>query len=207
MAKFVRIHPVNPQKRLIAPVAEVLHGGGVVVYPTDSCYALGCHIGDKAAMDRIRRIREADRKHHFTLMCKDLSEIATYARVYNRDYRLLKAMTPGPYTFILRATGEVPKRLQHPRRKTIGIRVPVHPVPREILGALGEPIMTSTLLLPGDQYPMTDASMIFERIGHRVDLVVDGGNCGLEPTTVIDLVGEIPQILRQGKGDARSFIQ
>ena len=207
MAEFIAIHPVNPQARLVAPVVRALQAGGVVVYPTDSCYALGCHIGDKAAMDRIRRIREADRKHHFTLMCKDLSEIATYAKVYNRDYRLLKAMTPGPFTFILRATSEVPKRLQNPRRKTIGIRVPEHPVPHAILAALGEPIMTSTLLLPGDQYPLTDARVILDRIGHRVDIVVDGGNCGLEPTTVVDLVGELPEVLRQGKGDASSFIQ
>lgn len=207
MAEFIAIHPVNPQARLVASVVRALQAGGVVVYPTDSCYALGCHIGDKAAMDRIRRIREADRKHHFTLMCKDLSEIATYAKVYNRDYRLLKAMTPGPFTFILRATSEVPKRLQNPRRKTIGIRVPVHPVPHAILAALGEPIMTSTLLLPGDQYPLTDARVILDRIGHRVDIVVDGGNCGLEPTTVIDLVGELPEVLRQGKGDASSFVQ
>ncbi len=207
MAEFITIHPVNPQARLIAPVVRALRDGGVVVYPTDSCYALGCHIGDKAAMDRIRRIREADRKHHFTLMCQDLSEIATYAKVFNRDYRLLKAMTPGPYTFILRATGEVPKRLQHPQRKTIGIRVPEHPIARAILSALGEPIMTSTLLLPGDEYPMTDASVILDRVGGRVDIVVDGGNCGLEPTTVIDLVDEIPQVVRLGKGDPEPFLQ
>lgn len=206
MAKFVEIHPVNPQARLVQPVVDTLREGGVIVYPTDSCYALGCHIGDKAAMERIRRIREADRKHHFTLVCKDLSEIATYAKLYNRDYRLLKAMTPGPFTFILRATSEVPKRLQNPRRRTIGIRVPDHPVPQAILGLLGEPIMSSTLLLPGDEYPLNQASVILDRIGHMVDVVVDGGNCGLEPTTVIDLSGEGPVILRQGRGDASAFV-
>ncbi len=158
-------------------------------------------------MERIRRIREADRKHHFTLVCEDLSTISTYAKVYNRDYRLLKAMTPGPFTFILRATSEVPKRLQNPRRKTIGIRVPEHPVPHAILAELGEPIMSSTLHLPGDELPITEAVEVLDRLGHQLEMVIDGGHCGLEPTTVIDLVGELPEILRQGKGDANAFIK
>lgn len=206
MAEYLEIHPVNPQARRIARVVAVINQGGVVVYPTDSCYALGCRIGDKTAMERIRRIRNADRKHHFTLVCEDLSSIATYAKVFNRDYRLLKAMTPGPFTFILKATGEVPKRLQNPRRKTIGIRVPSHPVPRAILSDLGEPIMSSTLLLPGDELPVTQAVEVLDRLRNQVDLVVDGGHCGLEPTTVVDLAGDLPEILRQGKGDASSFI-
>lgn len=207
MAEFLEIHPVDPQPRLVARVVRVIETGGVVVYPTDSCYALGCRIGDKAAMERIRRIREADRHHHFTLVCADLSSISTYAKVFNRDYRLLKAMTPGPFTFILKATSEVPKRLQNPRRKTIGIRVPAHPVPAAILAGLGEPIMSSTLHLPGDDLPITEAVEVLDRLGKRVDLVIDGGHCGLEPTTVVDLVGEVPVILRQGKGDAESYIR
>lgn len=207
MAEYLEIHPVNPQARLISRVVDVIQAGGVVVYPTDSCYALGCRIGDKSAMERIRRIREADRKHHFTLVCEDLSSIAIYAKVFNRDYRLLKAMTPGPFTFILKATGEVPKRLQNPRRKTIGIRVPSHPVPIAMLAHLGEPIMSSTLHLPGDHLPITEAIDVLDRLRNRVDLVIDGGHCGLEPTTVVDLVGELPVILRQGKGDADSFIK
>ncbi len=207
MAEFIEIHPVDPQARLVARAVDVIKAGGVIVYPTDSCYALGCRIGDKAAMERIRRIREADRKHHFTLVCKDLSAIATYAKVYNRDYRLLKAMTPGPFTFILRATGEVPKRLQNPRRKTIGIRVPSHAVPVAILEQLGEPIMSSTLQLPGDEFPITDAVQVLDRIGHLVELVIDGGHCGLEPTTVVDLAGDVPAVLRHGKGIASDFIK
>ncbi len=206
MAIFLEIHPENPQPRRVRQVVDLIQRGGVVVYPTDSCYALGCRIGDKGAMETIRRIREADRKHHFTLVCPDLSAISTYAKVHNRDYRLLKALTPGPFTFILKATGEVPKRLQNPRRKTIGIRVPDHPVPHAILELLGEPIMSSTLQLPGDELPVTEAVEVLDRIGHRVAAVIDGGHCGLEPTTVIDLVGEVPEILRKGKGDASSFV-
>lgn len=206
MASYLEIHPQNPQPRRVAQVVDAIRQGGVVVYPTDSCYALGCRIGDKTAMESIRRIREADRKHHFTLVCPDLSAIATFAKIYNRDYRLLKALTPGPYTFILRATSEVPKRLQNPKRKTIGIRVPDHPVPHAILDLLGEPIMSSTLHLPGDDLPITEAAEVLDRLGHRVAMVIDGGHCGLEPTTVIDLVSEVPEVIRQGKGDASSFV-
>jgi len=197
-SRFFEIHPKDPQPRLIRQAVEIVRHGGIVVYPTDSCYALGCHIGDKAAMERISRIRETDKHHHFTLVCRDLSEIARFARVNNQQYRTLKAFTPGPYTFILQATRETPKRLQNPRRRTIGIRVPDHPVPLAILGELAEPIMSSTLLLPGDELPMTDAREIQERLFHQVDAVIDGGNCGLEPTTVIDLAGVAPLVARRG---------
>jgi tRNA threonylcarbamoyl adenosine modification protein (Sua5/YciO/YrdC/YwlC family) len=199
-SRFFEIHPKNPQPRLIQQAAQVIREGGVVVYPTDSCYALGCHFGDKAGMERIAQIREMDRRHHFTLVCRDLSEIAKYARVDNRQYRLLKAYTPGPYTFILMATRETPKRMQNEKRRTIGIRIPDHPVPQALLAELDEPLMSSTLLLPGDDLPLTDAHEIQERLLHRVDAVIDGGNCGLEPTTVIDFASDIPAILRQGKG-------
>jgi tRNA threonylcarbamoyl adenosine modification protein (Sua5/YciO/YrdC/YwlC family) len=204
-SRFLEIHPKNPQPRLIRQAAEIIRDGGVVVYPTDSCYALGCALGEKEAMERIRRIRQADKHHHFTLVCRDLSEIARYARVNNQQYRLLRAFTPGPYTFLLEATRETPKRLQNPRRRTIGIRVPDHPVPLMILEELGEPIMSSTLLLPGDDLPMTDAREIEERLSHFVDAVIDGGNCGLEPTSVIDLAGDAPAIVRRGKGDVSTF--
>jgi tRNA threonylcarbamoyl adenosine modification protein (Sua5/YciO/YrdC/YwlC family) len=199
-SRFFEIHPKNPQPRLIRHAVEIIREGGVVVYPTDSCYALGCHIGDKAAMEQLARIRETDKHHHFTLVCRDLSEIARYAKVDNRQYRLLKAYTPGPYTFILMATRETPKRLQNEKRRTIGIRIPDHPVPQALLTELGEPLMSSTLLLPGDELPLTDAHEIQERLIHRVDAVIDGGNCGLEPTTVIDFAGDVPVVSRQGKG-------
>jgi tRNA threonylcarbamoyl adenosine modification protein (Sua5/YciO/YrdC/YwlC family) len=184
---------------------EIIREGGLIVYPTDSCYALGCHIGDKGAMERIRRIRKADRTHHFTLVCRDLSEIATYARVDNRAYRLLKAHTPGPYTFLLQATSEVPKRLLNPRRKTIGIRVPDHPVPQLMLAELGEPIMSSTLSLPGDDYPLSDPDEIRERVAHQVEAIIDAGSCGMEPTSVIDLGPDGPRIIRRGKGELSAF--
>lgn len=205
MAQLFEIHPENPQIRLVRRAAEIIRGGGVIVYPTDSCYALGCHLGDKQAMERIRRIRLADEGHPFTLVCRDLSEIARYARIDNRQYRLLRKFTPGPYTFLLRATRETPKRLQDPKRRTIGIRVPDHPVPQLLLRELAEPIMSSTLLLPGDNLPLTDAREIRERLEHVVDVVLDGGNCGLEPTTVIDLAAEIPAIVRRGRGDTAPF--
>ena len=205
MAQLFEIHPENPQIRLVRRAAEIMRAGGVIVYPTDSCYALGCHLGDKQAMERIQRIRQADAGHPFTLVCRDLSEIACYARVDNRQYRLLRKFTPGPYTFVLRATRETPKRLQNPRRRTIGIRVPDHPVPQLLLRELAEPIMSSTLLLPGDDLPLTDANEIRERLEHAVDVVLDGGNCGLEPTTVIDLVGDAPVIVRRGRGDTAPF--
>jgi tRNA threonylcarbamoyl adenosine modification protein (Sua5/YciO/YrdC/YwlC family) len=201
MSQLVELHPKNPQVRLIRRAVAAVRAGGVIVYPTDSCYALGCALGDKAAMERIARIRQTDKAHHFTLVCRDLSEIARYARVENWQYRLLKACTPGPYTFILEATREVPRRLQNPKRRTIGIRVPDHPVPLLLLEELGEPLMSSTLLLPGDPYPLTNAREIHGRLQHQVDLVLDGGNCGLEPTTVVDLAGPAPVVVRIGKGD------
>jgi tRNA threonylcarbamoyl adenosine modification protein (Sua5/YciO/YrdC/YwlC family) len=205
-SRYLEIHSRDPQPRLIRQAAELIRDGGIVVYPTDSCYALGCHIGDKSAMERIARIRETDKHHHFTLVCSDLSEIARYARVNNQQYRTLKAFTPGPYTFILQATKETPKRLQNARRRTIGIRVPDHPIPRALLTALGEPVMSSTLLLPGDELPMTDAREIQERLYHVVDAVIDGGNCGLEPTSVVDLAGPAPVVARRGKGDVSAFL-
>ena len=204
-SRYLEIHPADPQLRLIRQAVEIIREGGVVVYPTDSCYALGCHIGDKTAMERIARIRQTDKHHHFTLVCSDLSEIATYARVSNTQYRTLKAFTPGPYTFILQATKETPRRLQHEKRKTIGIRVPDHAVPMAILDELGEPIMSSTLILPGDEHPMTDGREIQERLYHFVDAVIDSGNCGLEPSSVIDLVGPAPVVARRGKGDVSAF--
>jgi tRNA threonylcarbamoyl adenosine modification protein (Sua5/YciO/YrdC/YwlC family) len=205
MSQYFTLHPLNPQLRLIHRAVEILRAGGVVVYPTDSCYALGCLVGDKDAMERIRRIRAAGKDHNFTLVCRDLSEIATYARVDNPTFRLLKAYTPGPYTFILPATREVPKRLQHPKRKTIGIRVPDHAVPHALLTGLGEPLMSSTLILPGDDAPLTDPEEMRTRLEHQVELVMDGGPCGLEPTTVVDLSGETPKVLRAGRGDVTPF--
>ncbi len=200
MSQFFEIHPENPQKRLIYQTVEIIDNGGVVVYPTDSSYAIGCHLGDKSAMEKIRRIRQVDDKHHFTLVCSDLSEIATYAKVNNTDYRLLKSLTPGPYTFLLKATNEVPRRLMHPKRRMIGIRVVEDPIVKAILDELGQPIMSSTLIMPGNDMPETDAYDIRQQLEHQVDLIVDGGSCGFEPTTVIDLVENPPVIKRQGKG-------
>jgi tRNA threonylcarbamoyl adenosine modification protein (Sua5/YciO/YrdC/YwlC family) len=205
MARLVDIHPTDPQQRLIAEVVAAIRGGGLIAYPTDSSYAFGCHIGDKRAMDRIRRIRKTDKHHNFTLVCSDLSEISLYARVENWAYRLIKSLTPGPYTFILPATREVPKRLQHAKRRTIGLRVPDHAIVRAMLDALGEPIMSSTLLLPGDDIPLTDAQDIQERIGAQVDLIIDGGPTGIEPSTVLDLSGGSVEVLRQGLGDTSSL--
>ena len=201
----LELHPVTPQQRLVRQAAELLRGGAVIAYPTDSCYALGCHIGDKDALERIRRIRQADRHHHFTLVCRDLTEIAKYAKVDTAQFRMLKACTPGPYTFLLEATREVPRRLQHEKRRTIGIRVPDHPVPRLLLAELGEPIMSSTLMLPGDDLPLNDAEEIEARLGHDIDALLDGGPCGIEPTTVVDLAARPPAILRQGKGSIAPF--
>lgn len=206
MAQFFNIHADNPQLRLVQQTVDILKRGGVIVYPTDSCYAFGCRMGAKEAVERIERIRRTDKHHNFTLVCRDLSEIATYARVTDQTYRLLRARTPGPYTFILPATREVPRRLQNPRRRTIGLRVPDHPVPQAILQELGEPIMSSTLLLPDESIPITDADEICERLHGQVDIVMDGGNCGVEPTTVIDLTGEVPEVLRAGKGDLSGFV-
>ena len=206
MAKIIEIHPVDPQPRLVAKIVETIREGGLIAYPTDSSYAFGCHIGDKRAMDRIRRIRRTDKNHNFTLVCSDLSEISTYARVDNWAYRMLKAMTPGPYTFILPATREVPKRLQHPKRRTIGLRVPDHPLVRAVLEALGEPIMSSTLLLPGDDLPLTDPRDIEERIGHDIDLIIDAGPTGIDPTSVIDLSEGTVEVLRVGRGDVSALL-
>ncbi|EIJ43213.1 Sua5/YciO/YrdC/YwlC family protein [Beggiatoa alba B18LD] len=205
MSLFLSIHPQNPQARLVSQVATVIRNGGVIVYPTDSCYALGCHIGDKDAMERIRRIRDADKDHNFTLVCRDLSEIATYAKVENSAFRLMKSLTPGAYTFLLKATHEVPRRLQHPKRKTIGLRVPDNKICLAILEALGEPIMSATLILPNAEMPETDPDEILQRLDKQVDLIVDGGNCGFEPTTIIDLIEDPPAILRRGKGSVAMF--
>jgi tRNA threonylcarbamoyl adenosine modification protein (Sua5/YciO/YrdC/YwlC family) len=205
MSQFLQIHGVNPQQRLLERAAAVVRQGGVIVYPTDSSYALGCHLGDKAAIERIRWIRRTERDHDFTLVCRDLSEIATYAKVDNWAYRLLRSLTPGPYTFILRATHEVPKRLQDPKRKSIGIRVPDHRIVQALLDVHREPIMSSTLLLPGDEFPMTEAEEIRDRMSSLVDLIIDGGACGMEPTTVIDLSKGEFTVVRQGKGDVSAF--
>jgi tRNA threonylcarbamoyl adenosine modification protein (Sua5/YciO/YrdC/YwlC family) len=205
MARIVEIHPSDPQPRRIAEVVATIRRGGLVAYPTDSCYAFGCHIGDKRAMDRIRRIRQTDKNHNFTLVCSDLSEISLYARFDNWAYRLIKSLTPGPYTFILQASREVPKRLQNPRRRTIGLRVPDHPIVHAMLSALGEPIMSSTLTLPGDEYPLTDVVEIEDRIGNQIELIVDAGPIGIEPTSVIDLSEGSAIILRKGKGDVSSL--
>jgi tRNA threonylcarbamoyl adenosine modification protein (Sua5/YciO/YrdC/YwlC family) len=200
VAEYLELHPKDPQPRLIRKAAEIVRAGGVIAYPTDSCYALGCHIGDKDALERIRRIRAADKHHHFTLVCRDLSEIGRYARVDTPQFRLLKSATPGPFTFLLPATRETPKRLQHPKRRTIGVRMPAHPVPHLLLAELAEPLLSSTLLLPGDAEPLTDGEQIRERLEHQVDAVLDGGHCGTEPTTVVDLTVTPAIILRQGKG-------
>ena len=206
MARLVEIHPTDPQPRRIAEVVATIRSGGLIAYPTDSSYALGCHIGDKRAMDRIRRIRKTDKHHNFTLVCSDLSEISLYARFDNWAYRLIKSHTPGPYTFILQATREVPKRLQNPGRRTIGLRVPDHAIVQAMLGALGEPIMSSTLTLPGDDAPLTDVHEIEARIGHQIDMIVDGGATGNEPTSVIDLSEGSVEILREGCGDVTALV-
>ena len=205
MSQFFQIHPDNPQARLVRQAVDIIKQGGVVVYPTDSAYALGCHIGDKAALDRIRRIRKLDDRHNFTLVCRDLSEIATYAKVNNAVYRLLRHTTPGPYTFILPATSEVPRRLMHPKRKTVGLRVPDNAIATALLADLGEPLMSVTLIMPGDEFPLIDPYDIRETLQHEVDLVIDGGYCGLEPTTVVDLADETPVVIRVGKGDVAPF--
>lgn len=203
--QYLKIHPDNPQARLIGQVAAIVRQGGVIVYPTDSCYAIGCQIGDKGAMERIRRLRHLDLDHDFTLVCRDLSDLATYARVGNQEYRLLKKLTPGPYTLILPASREVPRRLQDPKRRTIGLRVPDQPIVRMLLDVLGEPLMSVTLIIPGDDLPLTDPEDIREALRDQVDVLVDGGNCGYEPTSIIDLTGDAPLVVRVGKGDV-SFL-
>lgn len=200
MSKLLAIHPTHPQARLIAHAVDVVRRGGVIVYPTDSCYALGCHIGDKDAALRLRRIRQVDDRHHFTIACRDLSDIAAFARVDNAQYRLLKAATPGAYTFILEASREVPRRLAHPKRRTIGLRVPDHPIAQALLAELGEPLLSTTLLLPEIDEPLNDPHEIEEQLGRLVDLIIDGGACGLSPTSVIDMTGDAPVVLRAGAG-------
>ncbi len=200
MSQFFAVHPSHPQPRLLRRAAEIVAAGGLVVFPTDTTYALGCHIGDKRALDRLRQIRQLPKHHHLTLMCRDLSEISVYARVENFNYRRLKHLTPGPFTFLLPATREVPRRLVHPKRKTIGLRVPDCPVALGLLEALAEPMMSTTMRLPGDDYPLVDAEDLRARLEHQVDLVIDGGRCGIEPTTVVDMTAEAPEIVRQGQG-------
>jgi tRNA threonylcarbamoyl adenosine modification protein (Sua5/YciO/YrdC/YwlC family) len=206
MSQFFTVHPINPQPRLIKQAADLVRNGAVIVYPTDSCYALGCHLGDKEAVARIRQIRGVDDKHHMTMVCRDLSELARYARVDNVQFRLLKNNTPGSYTFILEATKEVPKRLQHPKRSTIGVRIPDHPVALALLEELGEPLISSTLILPNEEFAMNDAEQIRDLLQHQIDLVVDGGAVGLDQTTVIDLTKDIPMVVRFGKGDVSPFL-
>jgi len=205
MSEFYQVHPDNPQGRTIKQAVDVLYAGGIIVYPTDSTYALGCHIGDKSALDRIRRIRQLSAQHQFTLVCSDLSELSTYAQVSNSAYRILRAYTPGPYTFILKATPEVPRRLMYPKRKTIGIRVPDNAIAQAILSTMGEPIMSTSLILPGEDQ-LIDPYEMRMQLGKLVDLIIDGGPCGLEPTTMIDLVEGVPSVIREGKGDPDPFL-
>jgi tRNA threonylcarbamoyl adenosine modification protein (Sua5/YciO/YrdC/YwlC family) len=205
VAKLIEIHPTHPQPRGVGEIVQIIQDGGLIAYPTDSSYAFGCHIGDKKAIDRIHRIRRTDKKHNFTLVCSDLSEISTYARVDNWAYRLIKSMTPGPYTFILPATREVPKRLQNPKRRTIGLRVPDHNLVHAVLERLGEPIMSSTLSLPGDSMPLTDPLEIEERIGTQIDAIIDAGPTGIEPTSVLDMTGGAVEVLREGRGDVSAL--
>jgi tRNA threonylcarbamoyl adenosine modification protein (Sua5/YciO/YrdC/YwlC family) len=204
VAEYLEIHPQNPQLRLIRRAVQIVRDGGVIAYPTDSCYALGCHVGDKDALERIRRIRQADRNHHFTLVCRDLTQIARYAHIDDWQFRMLKSCTPGPFTFLLPATRETPKRLQHPKRRTIGVRVPDHPVPHLLLQELGEPLMSSTLLLPGEAEPLTDGEQIRDRLDAALQAILDGGHCGTDPTTVVDMAVSPAVILRQGKGKIAS---
>ncbi len=205
MSQYFAVHPTHPQPRLISQAVAIIRAGGVIAYPTDSCYAIGCRIGDKEAMQRLRAIRRIDDKHHLTLTCRDLSEISTYAQVDNVQYRLLRKTTPGSYTFILRASKEVPRRLLHPRRKTIGVRVPDHAVAQALLAALGEPLLSATLILPGDAQPLNDGEEIRARLEHALDLVLDAGSCGVDPTTMVDLTGGAPELLRRGKGSVDAF--
>ena len=205
MSQLFQIHPENPQSRLISQAVEIIKEGGVVVYPTDCAYALGCHLGDKSAVERIKRIRKLDDKHNFTLVCRDLSEIGTYAKVNNSVYRLLKAMTPGAYTFILNATTEVPRRLLHPKRRTIGLRIPQNNIALQLMEALGEPIMSTSLIMPGEELPLIDPYEIRDLLQHEVDLVIDGGYCGMEATTVINLIDDVPVVIRRGAGSISDF--
>ncbi|MBU2965111.1 L-threonylcarbamoyladenylate synthase [Amphritea sp. 2_MG-2023] len=205
MSQLFQIHPDNPQQRLISQAVDIINKGGVIVYPTDSAYALGCRLGDKGAVEKIKRIRKLDDKHNFTLVCRDLSEIGTYAKVDNSIYRLLKAMTPGAYTFILNATTEVPRRLLHPKRRTIGLRIPQNNIALQLMETLGEPIMSTSLIMPGEELPLIDPYEIRDLLQHEVDLVIDGGYCGMEATSVINLVDDVPVIIRRGAGDVSDF--
>ncbi|MBT8149484.1 MAG: threonylcarbamoyl-AMP synthase [Gammaproteobacteria bacterium] len=205
MSQFFTIHPDNPQQRLLNQAADIVRGGGIIAYPTDSGYELGCHIGDKQALERIRGIRQLDARHNFTLVCRDLSELALYARVDNIAYRILRSHTPGPYTFVLQASNEVPRRLKHPKRKTIGIRVPDNRIAQGLLAALDEPLMSVTLIMPGESLPLLDPYEIRDLLGHQLELVIDGGFCGMDPTSVIDLSADTPQILREGAGSVDEF--
>lgn len=206
MARYLDVHPVNPQPRSIAMVAEAIRGGGLVAYPTDSCYALGCRMGNLAALERIRRIRNLDDRHHFTLVCRDFAQLGPLIDVNNATFRLLKANTPGPFTFILPGTKEVPRRLLNPKKHSIGVRIPEHVVAQALLHELDEPIVSSTLLLPGHEEPLTEGWVIKDELDHSVDVVLDGGECGLMPTTVVDLTGDEPEVIRQGAGDASRFL-
>ncbi|WBB52821.1 L-threonylcarbamoyladenylate synthase [Verrucosispora sp. WMMD573] len=205
MARYFDVHPDNPQPRTIGQVVEIVRGDGLIAYPTDSCFALGCQLGNKDGMDRIREIRHLDSGHHFTLVCRDFAQLGHFVQLDNAVFRAVKAATPGSYTFILPATKEVPRRLWHPRKKTVGVRIPAHPVTRALLDALGEPLLSSTLLLPGDEEPMTQGWEIKERLDHAVDAVVDAGDCGTEPTTVVDFSDGEPEIVRVGAGDPARF--
>ncbi len=205
MSQFFQIHPDNPQHRLIKQAVQIVDAGGIIALPTDSSYALVCHLDDKNAVERLRRIREIDDKHHLTLLCRDLSDIANYAKVDNRQYRLLKSATPGPYTFILEATKEVPRRLSHPSRKTIGLRVPQHAIAQALLEEFGQPLIGTTLMLPGEVLPLNDPEEIRENLEQQLDCVIDGGGCSLEPTTVVDLTGSEPVVLREGRGSIGLF--
>jgi tRNA threonylcarbamoyl adenosine modification protein (Sua5/YciO/YrdC/YwlC family) len=205
MAQLFRLHPESPQLRLVRQVAAILREGGVVAWPTDSCYGICCHIGDKLAMERIREIRGVDERHHFALVCRTIAQIGLYARIDDRQYRVIRSLAPGPYAFILHASREVPRRLQHPRGRTIGFRLPAHPVVEAVLDAVGEPLVTSTLQLPGDSAPLDDGAEIVARIGRRIDAVIDAGHCGIEPSTVIDMTGDEPVVLRIGRGPVEAI--
>lgn len=205
MARFIDVHPVNPQPRAVAQVVALIRDGDLIAYPTDSCYALGCQVGNRDGLDRIRAIRRLDDRHHFTLVCSDFAQLGQFVQVSNAVFRLVKASTPGSYTFVLPATKEVPRRLLHPKKKTVGVRIPDHAVTQAVLAELGEPLLSTTLTLPGDAEPLTLAWEIQDRLGHQIDAVVDAGECGMEPTTVVDLSGDEPEILRRGAGDPTRF--
>lgn len=205
MSQFFALHPDNPEARLIRKAVSILEEGGLIVYPTDSGYALGCSLGNKSALERIRRLRQLDKNHNMTLVCRDLSQLGTYAKVSNPIFRLLKAFTPGSYTFILNATSEVPRLMLHPKRRTLGLRVPDNRIALSLLESLDAPLMSTTLILPGAKAPLSEPEAIRDLLGSKTDLIIDGGNCGVEPTTVVDLTGDYPVVLREGKGDPEPF--